>query len=195
MPPSRPSRASRGARRPAQPRRSDATPPDAPPAAGVQGFLGGLSGLLKTISELAERGEELQRQGSFTTPSGRDVNFTYGVKVRTLDDGRQLRVEPFGNLKQDRRTGQTVVHEVREPVTDVLDEDDRVEVLLEMPGIEKGDVRHELDGDILTVTATRGEKRYRKEVLLPGQADFNPDAVAVSCNNGVVTVRVPRIRR
>lgn len=159
-------------------------------ASGAEGLLGGLANLLRGLTELAEKGDELKKSGNFTTPSGKDVNFTYGVSVRTLGDGGGLKVEPFGNLKRDNRTGEAVVQEVREPITDIFPEADHTKVVLEMPGVTAPDISAELDGDILTVAAERGQKRYRKEILLPAPARAGASP-AISCNSGVVEIRIP----
>jgi len=161
---------------------------------GVEGLLGGLSGLLKALSDLAEKGQDLKQAGSFTSKDGKEGSFQYGLNIRTLDSqgGREVRVEPFGNISRDEATGETVVQEWREPIADVLEEDGFVQVVLEMPGIELEDVRAELSGDILSVSAERGSKRYRKEVLLPGGGAYDTAKMIVSCNSGVVQIRCER---
>jgi HSP20 family protein len=160
----------------------------------VEGILGGLSGLIRALSELAEKGQDLQKSGGFTTRDGREGAFHCGLSIRTLDSAspggaREVRVEPFGNFTRDDETGETLVHEWREPITDVMDEEGFVQVVMEMPGVELGDVHTELSGDILSVRAERGGKRYRKEVLLPGGREFDSAGMAVSCNSGVVEIR------
>lgn len=159
------------------------------PTSGVEGILGGLSGLLKALGDLAERGEELKRSGNLTTPDGREVSFQYGVNVRTMNSGRDVRVEPFGNLKRDETTGETTVHPVREPVADILTEDDHVKVLLEMPGIDAAHVAAAVDGDLLTVTAENGPKRYRKELMLPGNTTYDPAKTTITGHSGIVEIR------
>lgn len=159
-----------------------------PRAGGVDGLFGGLSGLIRALGELAEKGEELRKSGQFTTPDGREVSFQYGLNVRTMNSGRDVRVEPFGNLHRDRDTGETTVQPVREPVADVLEEDDHVKVLLEMPGIDAANVKTTLDGDLLTVEAASGPKRFRKELMLPGGKTFDPARTTVASHSGIVEI-------
>jgi HSP20 family protein len=162
--------------------------------AGLEGILTGLSGLFQTLGELAEKGQEIKREfeSNATDPKGRDVKFHYGFTVKTLNNGSDVSVEPFGNLKRDERTGEAVVAETREPMADVFEETDHVMVVLEMPGVSATDVKTELNGDVMTVSAEHGSKRYRKEVLLPGEGGYDAAKVSVSCNNGVVEVRCGR---
>ena len=56
-----------------------------------------------------------------------------------------------------------------------------------MPGISVGDVKITVEDDLLTISAERGDKKYRKEVLLP--ISTSQDKTQVTCNNGVVEIK------
>ena len=75
-------------------------------------------------------------------------------------------------------------------MVDVFDEDKHLLVLAELPGTSKEDVQIDLDGDVLTIWAERGDKKYRKEVLLPRSVP--KEKMQVSCNNGVLEIRWPK---
>ena len=153
------------------------------------GILKGLGDLVEKLGDLAEKGEGLSRTGEIHG-SGKELKGIYGFTVKTGlgDDGP--RVEPFGNIRKDRESGHTVVHEVREPVVDVFEEVDHVLVVAEMPGIGVEDVEITLEDDLLTIAAGRGDKKYRKEVLLP--VSCAREKVQVTCNNGVVEIKCKR---
>lgn len=104
--------------------------------------------------------------------------------------GTGVKVEPFGNIKKDEESGRTVVKEIREPVVDLFEEEDHTLVVAEMPGIGVDDVKLEVEDDLLTIQAERGQKKYRKEVLLP--QSYPRDKMQVSCNNGIVEIRCSR---
>ena len=154
---------------------------------GVGGFLGGLATLLEKLGDLAEKGEELRKSGEIRGANGK-VHGVYGfnIKVGLGDEG--VKVEPFGNVRKDERTGKAVVTEVREPMVDVFEEKDHVLVVAEMPGIGEEDVKLELKQDILTLSAAKGDQKYRKEVLLPGT--FPPEKMRHKCRNGVLEVKL-----
>ncbi len=158
---------------------------------GIEGLLNGLSTLLGTLGDLAEKGEELKKSGVLQSKDGKDVAFHYGISVRTADGGRQVRVEPFGNMRTGDDAKHAPVREVREPLTDVFEEEDHVLVVIEMPGIDRDDAKIELAGDVLTISAEKGTKRYRKELLLPSD-NLKYVKSAVRCNNGVFEVRLAR---
>jgi len=153
---------------------------------GLGGILKGLGDLVEKLGELAESGEQISKTGEIRG-TGQEVKGIYGftVKVGLGDD--KPRVEPFGNIRRDANSGRTVVHEVREPVVDVLEEEDHVLVLAEMPGISAEAVQIEIQDDLLTITAEQGDKKYRKEVLLPGR--FDRKKMQVTCNNGVLEIK------
>ena len=111
----------------------------------------------------------------------------YGFTIKSgwADDGP--RIEPFGNIRKDRESGRSVVQEVREPVVDLFEEEDHVSIVAEMPGISVEDVQIAVEDDLLTITAVHGEKKYRKEVLLP--ASYAREKMQVTCNQGVVEIK------
>lgn len=155
------------------------------------GFDSGLGGILKGLGDLVEKLGDISEDGQFSKTGelrGRDKDlrgiYGFTVKVGLGDD--KPRVEPFGNIRRNE-AGHTVVQEVREPVADVLDEDDHVLVLVEMPGISVEDIHIEVAGDLLVISAEKNEKKYRKEILLP--ASFSRDKMQVSCNNGVLEIK------
>ena len=153
---------------------------------GLGGILKGLGDLVEKLHELGEAGQQLSRTGEIRG-SGQDVKGIYGftVKVGLGDD--KPRVEPFGNLHKDTKSGLTVVQEMREPVVDVFEEEDHVLVVAEMPGISTADVQVSVEDDLLTIAAQRGDKKYRKEVLLP--ASLAREKMQISCNNGVLEIK------
>lgn len=159
------------------------------PVMGLSGFFGGLGTLLEKLGELAETGGELRKTGEIR---GKDDKlrgvFGFNIKVGLGDEG--IKIEPFGNVRKDKETGRPVVQEVREPMVDVFDEDDHVLVVAEMPGIGEKDFRIELKDDILTLSATQGDKKYHKEVLLP--RSFTPGQMSHTCHNGILRVTLTK---
>jgi HSP20 family protein len=153
---------------------------------GLEGILKGLGGLVEKLSELAESGRELSKTGEIHA-SGKGLKGIYGftVKVGLGDEG--LTLEPFGNIRRDVKSGLTEVREVREPIVDIYKEEDHVLVEAELPGIGKDDVRTEFKDDVLTISAERGDKKYRKEVLLPRKVA--PEKMQISCHHGILEIK------
>lgn len=152
---------------------------------GLGGILKGLGDLVEKLGDLSETGEHSQT--GEIHGANKDLKGIYGFTVKVgLGDDRP-HVEPFGNIRKDRKSGHTVVQEVREPVVDVFEEEDHVLVVAEMPGVSAEDVKIAVEDHMLTITAERGDKKYRKEVALP--ASCAREKMHVSCNNGVVEIK------
>ncbi|MGD0388441.1 MAG: Hsp20/alpha crystallin family protein, partial [Tepidisphaeraceae bacterium] len=96
----------------------------------------------------------------------------------------------FGNVVRDGKTSEAVVSEVREPAIDLIEESDHTLVVAEMPGVGADDVKVEAHGDVLDLTAARGTKKYRKEILLSHPTDAK--TVTVTINNGIAEIRCPK---
>jgi HSP20 family protein len=60
-------------------------------------------------------------------------------------------------------------------------------VVAEMPGIDEKDVKLDIKDDLLTIYAERGDKKYRKEVLLP--RSYPREKMYISCNNGILEIK------
>ena len=156
---------------------------------GMSGFFGGLGTLLEKLGELAETGDELRKTGEIR---GKDDKlrgvFGFNIKVGLGNEG--LKIEPFGNVRKDKETGRPVVHEVREPMVDVFDEQDHVLLVAEMPGVADKDVSVEIKDDIVVIAAARGDTKYRKEVLLP--RSFTAAQMSHTCRNGILEIKLAK---
>ena len=126
---------------------------------GRGGVFKGLADLIEKLGDLAEKGEALKRgEGEL---HHRDVKGVYGFSVKVgLGDkgGKEVKVEPFGNVRRDDKTGETIVQEIREPVVDVFEEKDHTLVVAEMPGVSTKDVHLTVKDDLLTIYAEKGEE-------------------------------------
>jgi HSP20 family protein len=151
------------------------------------GVFKGLADLIEKLGDLAEKGQQLKKSGEFQQ---KDLKGVYGfsVKMGLGDKGDQkIKVEPFGNVRKDERSGETVVQEIREPVVDVFEEKDFTLIVAEMPGISTKDVKLEVKDDLLTIYAEKQDKKYRKEILLPRA--YPREKMQMSCNNGILEIK------
>jgi HSP20 family protein len=153
---------------------------------GLGGILKGLGDLVEKLGDLSESGGELSRTGEIHG-AGKELKGIYGFTIKSGIGGDGPRIEPFGNIRKDRESGRSVVQEVREPVVDLFEEEDHVSIVAEMPGISVEDVQITVEDDLLTIAAAHGEKKYRKEVLLP--ASYAREKMQVTCNQGVVEIK------
>ncbi|MFA4904629.1 MAG: Hsp20/alpha crystallin family protein [Desulfobaccales bacterium] len=153
-------------------------------------ILSGLTDIAEKLNEISEKGETVTKKGEFTFPTKKGgVKGVYGFSLKTGLGGKDdaIKVEPFGNIRKDKKTGEAVVQEIHEPLIDVFEDEDATTLIAEMPGVGTGDIKIDVRDDVLTISADKGEKKYRKEVLL----SHSPakDRIKVTCNNGIVTIR------
>ena len=150
------------------------------------GLFGNLGTLLEKLGELAEKGQELHESREIRDSSGKTRGVVgFSIKVGLGDEG--IKVERFGNVRKDEKTGRPVVEPVREPMVDIFDEKDHVLVVAEMPGVAEEDIQLEVKDDILILAAEKGNQKYRKEVLLP--ATFSAKDMSHTCRNGILEVK------
>lgn len=153
-------------------------------------ILSGLTDIAEKLNEISEKGESVSKKGEFTFPSKEGgVKGVYGFSLKTGLGGKddQIKVEPFGNIRKDKKTGEVVVQEIHEPLVDVFEDADATTLIAEMPGVGPEDIKIEVQDDVLTIIAGKGEKKYRKELLLSHA--LKREKITVTCNNGIVTIR------
>jgi HSP20 family protein len=153
----------------------------------------GLGNLLRIATELAEQAQggqsqaEVRRSGSCGIP--KTLHAVYGVSVRVGPRGEPV-VAPFGNVRRNARK-EAVVEEAREPLADVLDEDDHFLVVVELPGVDESAVHWELgDGVHLTVSASARGRAYSRAIELTEPAD--PARALARYENGVLELRLAK---
>lgn len=115
--------------------------------------------------------------------------YFYGVRITIGPDGVP-RVEEFGNIKITR-AGRPVIREEIEPMVDVIEHEDEVWVVADMPGVEKNKIKVRVshDGRRLIIRAENG-KKYYKEVELPAEVD--PKSAKATYKNGVLEVKLKK---
>jgi HSP20 family protein len=143
------------------------------------GLFKGLGNLIDLASKLNEAGVE--RSGEIGgLPRG--AKGVYGFSVRTMA-GKPV-IESFGNIKETAKG--PIVEEVREPMIDVFDEEGHILVIAELPGVSESEINVEVAGDILNISASDKDRKYAKEILLPGKV--KPDSIKTSYNNGILEI-------
>lgn len=153
---------------------------------GLGGIFKGLGSFIELLGEMAEKGEsEVTRTGEARGPGRTRAMYGFTVKIGA---GGEPRVERFGNVRETNLGA--VVEEVREPMVDVFDEGNEVVVIVEIPGVDEGDVQLEVRDDILLLAASHGDRKYSKEVLLP--CAVQPDSMKRSYHNGVAEIRLAK---
>ncbi len=111
--------------------------------------------------------------------------FVYGYSVTIGPDGKPV-IREFGNVRPRGGIKPLEISEEREPLVDVIEEQDKINVIAEVPGVSREEINIEvLDENKLKISTT-GKKKYYKEVVLPSAVD--PDSAKATYSNGVLEV-------
>jgi HSP20 family protein len=132
-----------------------------------------------------------------TLPDGTKVHewgpFVYGYSMTLGPDGKP-KVREFGNVKPHTTRGvpHIDVKENREPLADVIDAKEKVRVVVELPGVEKKDIKLHGTDHTLTISVDSPQRKYYKEVQLPGKVKVKE--VKSSYKNGVLDITLPKTK-
>jgi len=116
--------------------------------------------------------------------------YFYGFSVTIGPDGVP-RIQEWGNIRPG--IGRIRVSESIEPFTDVIEEEDVIKIIMDLPGVEKEDIDIEISEEELRVQAERGDRKYYKVVKLP--AKVKPDTAKAQYKNGVLTITVEKLEK
>jgi HSP20 family protein len=112
--------------------------------------------------------------------------FVYGFSY-TAEPGKEPVFQEFGNIKPSRRGIEPSTG--REPLVDVMDDKDKYKIYVELPGVDKANIKLDVAEDSLEVS-TKDEKKFYKMIYL--DSSVNPDSSKASYNNGVLTVELDK---
>jgi len=115
--------------------------------------------------------------------------FVYGFSMRVGPDG-EPQIQEFGNTKGRKRLGGRESEEGREPLTDVIKEDEDITVIAEVPGVEKEDIDLSTKPDELTIKVDDAKRKYFKRIDLPAEVDT--ESAKATYKNGVLEVKLKR---
>ena len=156
---------------------------------GFGGLFKGIGNLLDLVSKMAAEGKPETTGAGEIEGLGGALKGVYGFSVRMGLGGSPV-IEEFGNIRETEAG--PVVAGAREPLVDVLDEGDRVLVVVELPGVEEKDIQLRVAGDILEVSAAGRDRKYHKEVLLSALVDAG--SLESAYRNGILEVRLAKGR-
>jgi HSP20 family protein len=113
--------------------------------------------------------------------------FVYGYSMKIGPDGKP-EVRRFGNIKKSLEGPQ--VKKEREPLVDVVETNGEVRVVVELPGVEKSDIKLYGTEDSITISVNTPQSKYYKEVQL--QTKVRVKESKSSYKNGVLEVVLPK---
>jgi HSP20 family protein len=165
--------------------------------------LGGMDNILKTMEDLMEQdfknlSESMSRNYVRETklPNGsvekRWGPFVYGYSMTVGPDGKP-QIREFGNMKPDSRMGRPHldIKDKREPLADLVTTDCEVQVIIELPGVAKDEIKLRGTEDSLTASVDTSERSYYKKLELPARVD--PKTAKSKYTNGILEVTLKKL--
>ena len=114
--------------------------------------------------------------------------FVYGYSMKIGPDGKP-ELQEFGNIKKNLK-GTPQIKEEREPLVDIVETNEDVHVVVELPGVEKTDIKLYGTDDSLTISVDTPQYKYYKEVILPVKVRVKE--ANSTYKNGVLEVVIPK---
>ena len=114
--------------------------------------------------------------------------YVYGFSMSLGPDGKPV-IREFGNVRKSRFGPE--IRDEREPLVDIMEEDEDVVVVAELPGIEKEAIKLHTTPDELVIAVDTPKRRFHKELRLPAVVD--PNSAQASYKNGVLEARLKKI--
>ena len=148
----------------------------------------------RMMEEMLEESEEFTRRVPKDLARERRGPFVHGFSISFGPSGKPV-IREFGNLKPSARArpwgAPFDLREEREPLVDVLEGNEDIRVIAELPGVEKQDIRLHATERTLTISVDAKERKYHKELELPAEVD--PKSARSSYKNGVLEVTLRRV--
>ncbi|MDG6923507.1 MAG: Hsp20/alpha crystallin family protein [Nitrososphaerota archaeon] len=117
--------------------------------------------------------------------------FVYGYSVTIGPDGKPV-IREFGNMKPGLPSGKPAMQlkSEREPVVDVIDLENQLKVVAELPGVRKEDINLSLDEKSLTIRVDTEKRKYFKELDLP--TEVVAGSAGATYTNGILEVTLDK---
>lgn len=156
---------------------------------GLGEVFRGIGDLFQVINNMIEKGHteavKTKELRGLAGIKGSKAIVGYSVKIGA---GGLPVVEPFGNIFGGKEG--VIVEEKREPLVDVFDEEDKVRVIAELPGVEEKDIKTKLKGNRLTISAGTPDRSYHKELSIP--VPVKASSLRSKYKNGVLELTIDK---
>lgn len=156
----------------------------------------GLIGLINDLSELAEKSQTYQKRVNL----GKAGEVSFRVSSRPIKGSyanqpvNTIRISKPKNktLPATAKMPSTASIKEREPMVDVFEDGDHINVMTELPGVEENNVDLKVDGNLLTINIDTPAGKYCKEVKLPVPVEKN--SIEPKFRNGILEVKLRKAK-
>ncbi len=143
------------------------------------------------FENIASTFEEIKKRILKDVMSTEGGPFVYGFSMRMGPDGKS-NIEEFGNIP-GILSGEASSPNEREPLTDLIEGEKDISVIVELPGVEKNDIDLKTTESFLEINVETPSKSYHKKLTFP--CKVKPETAKASYKNGVLEVRTERMEQ
>ncbi len=106
-----------------------------------------------------------------------------GFTMHAGPDGN-TKFEEFGNIGHES----DIIAGQREPLVDIIEVPDGMNVLVELPGVDKKDIDLAVGEKSLSIRVNTDTRKYSKDLILPRKID--PKKIKAKYKNGILEVKL-----
>jgi HSP20 family protein len=112
-------------------------------------------------------------------------SFIRGLSFKMGPDGKP-RIQEFGNRPTRTPTGNSIISEEREPLTDIIEGKDDIAITIEIPGVEKEDINLNVKENNFEIKVDAPQRKYHKVVDLP--CKVKSKSTKATYKNGILDI-------
>lgn len=125
--------------------------------------------------------EDLEKRGLEAREQGKPL--VYGFNMTVGPDGKPS-IREFGNARHPDSP--------REPLVDVINGEKEIVVIVELPGVDKKDLKLHVEKDELSVSVDDASRSFARTIKLPEMVKKSESKAALK--NGMLEVVLPKVK-
>jgi HSP20 family molecular chaperone IbpA len=154
----------------------------------------GLIGLIDNLAKLSEKSQTYQKRVELGKTG--EVNFrvtSRPIRGSAADMPDRIKISrPQNKISPAPTKIPSASIKEREPMVDVFEDGDFVNVTAELPGVEESKVKLEVAKDVITIRSDTSARKYYKEVKLPTSVKKNP--AESRFRNGILEIKLVKAK-
>lgn len=132
--------------------------------------------------------DKLMQQIAPELPANPDKPVVFGFSMRLGADGNP-KIEEFGNVKKIGE--KAAIAKVREPLVDIQKEEKEILITVELPGVEKKDVKVNVPDEHTVEIIVAGTSSFYKKI--PISESLKKEKAKAKFKNGILEISIERL--
>ena len=162
-------------------------------SSNIGSIFKGIDKFINIVADMIENEKnEIDVKGILNDPENKKrivTNYGFNVKLGGENVGGLKDINTMQNIRNNNDSSGSL-YKVIEPVTDLFNEEDKLIIVMELPGVQEESIKLEIDEDILKVSGYSKDKNYIKNIKL----QFNPSSenIVAKFNNSIYSIIVKK---